>query len=148
MRSIWHTFVAVALSAAAHGADLTAIGGWNENAHGNVTAGVGLQSTVESTPGATALTISNTTGGWTLRIRRGVGAWNDDLKLFVRRSSAGIGSGTISGGEAYVEVTAGDVAIFSGSDDRSSIALQYKLTGLSHNVSPNVYTASLLFTVQ
>ncbi len=150
MRSILRiTLLAIALSSAAgHAADLVSVGNWNESAPAHVVAGAGLQSTFESVPGATTLTISNTTGVWNVRIRRSAGGWNGDLKLFVKRSSAGSGSGTVSGGDAYVEVTTSDVQIFSGSADRSNVALQYKITGLSHAVPPNSYAASILFSVQ
>jgi len=132
-------------------ADLISSGDWAEtiNASKLVSgAGSNLQSQLQSLAGVTTLTISNVSGAWTLRARRSGGSWHGDVTLFVKRTSAGSGSGSVSGGDAFVELTGSDVEIFSGSDARSNVALQFKLTGLSVGISPANYLSSVIFTVQ
>lgn len=139
----------VAASAAA--ADLTSLGDWTETlTAADLVGGAGtdLPNQLESVAGVTTLTISNAPGAWTVRVRRGSGHWNNDFALFVKRTSAGSGSGTISGGESFVEITGTDSEIFSGSEARSGVSLQFKLTGLARNVSAATYSSSLIFTVQ
>lgn len=152
MKSFLHKFLTLfALTGLAHSADLTSIGDWSENVTAaNLVSGAGsdLQSQIESISGVTTLTISNAPGAWTLRARRSSSQWNNNLAVYAKRTSAGSGSGTISGGNAYVELTGNDSEIFSGTENRGSIAIQFKLTGLSRSVSPATYISSIIFTVQ
>ena len=141
------------LVSAAQAADVSFIGSWSHTlTASHLTAGAGsdLQNQTESVAGVTILTVSNAPGDWTLRARLGNtgGNWNDNFALFVRRTSAGSGSGSVSGGETYVEVTSTDTLIFSGSEDRNNISLQFKLTGLANNVAAATYLSSIIFTVQ
>ena len=136
---------------AGHAADLTALGNWTETlTASNLVSGAGsdLQNQLVSVAGVTTITISESAGAWTLRARRSSSQWNDNFALFVKRTSSGSGSGSISGAEGYVEITGSDAEIFSGSESRSSISLQYKLTGLATNVSAATYLSSIIFTVQ
>ena len=58
-----------------------------------------------------------------------------------------MGNGTITGGASYVELTSVDTDLFTGSGDRISVAVQYKLTGVSVQVSPDIYNTSIIFTI-
>jgi hypothetical protein len=139
------------LPAAIHGADLTSLGDWTETltaSHLSAGAGSDLPNQLESIAGVTTLTITNAPGAWTLRARRSGKRWNNDFALFVKRTSAGVGSGSISGGEGYVEITGSNGEIFEGAGSRSSISLQFKLTGLASNVAAETYFSSIIFTVQ
>ena len=141
----------LALATTDHAADLVSSGDWTATiTASNLVSGAGsnLQSQVQSLAGVTTLTISNAPGSWTLRVRRTGSPWSGAVALFVKRTSAGSGSGSISGGDSFVEVTGTDVEIFNGSEARSNVALQFKLTGLSVGVSPASYLASIVFTVQ
>ncbi|MEN3370008.1 MAG: hypothetical protein V7609_2151 [Verrucomicrobiota bacterium] len=136
---------------ASQAADLSSIGSWSESlTAANLVSGAGsdLQNQIESVSGVTALTISNAPGPWSVRARLSSSQWNSNFTLFVRRSSAGSGSGTISGAEGYIEITGSDSEIFSGSENRGSISLQFKLTGLAGNISVATYLSSIIFTVQ
>lgn len=135
---------------AGHAADLTALGNWTETlTASNLAAGAGsdLQNQLVSVAGVSTITISDAPGAWVVRARRSSSQWNDSFSLFVKRTSSGSGSGSISGAEAYVEITGSDAEIFSGSESRSSISLQFKLTGLATNVSAATYLSSIIFTV-
>ena len=140
------------VSGTAWTADLTATGGWSRTITANdLTAGAGsdLASQQESSAGATTLTITSTGGGaWRIKVRHTPSTWHSNFTLWVKRTSDGTGDGSISGGSGYIQVTAVDAELFSGTKDRSNISLQYKLTGLSKNVSPNSYLSSVVFTVE
>lgn len=139
------------LRAASDAADLTSMGDWTETLTASTLAsgaGSDLPNQLESIAGVTTLTITNAPGAWSVRARRASSQWNNNFALFVRRTSGGSGSGSISGGEGYVEITGSDAEIFAGSESRSSISLQFKLTGLASNVAADTYLSSIIFTVQ
>lgn len=152
MKSSLHKrLVLLALPALVHGADITSIGDWSETiTAANLVSGAGsnLQAQFESVAGVTSLTITNAPGAWTLRVRRGGSGGHGDVTVFVKRTSSGSGSGSVSGGTAYVELTGTDTELFTGTDARSGISLQFKLTGLSRSVTPATYLSSIIFTVQ
>lgn len=138
-----------ALCGTSQAADLTSSGDWVETiTAANLVSGAGsdLQAQFESISGVSTLTISIAPGAWSLRVR--VSGGHGDVTVHVKRTSAGSGSGSISGGTAYLALTGSDTELFSGSEDRSSVSLQFKLTGLSQNVSPATYLSSIIFTVQ
>jgi hypothetical protein len=141
----------LALASAGHAADLIATGDWNNTVNAALLvsgAGSSLPVQVQSISGVTTLSISNAPGNWTIRVRRAGGPWHSNLTLFVKRTSAGAGSGTVNGGDTFVEVTGADTELFGGSGARSNVSLQFKLTGLSLDVSPATYLSSIVFTVQ
>ena len=134
--------------------DLSTTGGWTEtvNELDLVSgAGSGLVDTYESVTDATSMTISNCTGdtdNWRLDVRRIDDAgWHGDFTLYVQRTSNGEGTGSVSGGLSYIEITTTDTQLFSGAGDRSNISIQYKLTGISIDVLPATYTETMTFTV-
>jgi hypothetical protein len=135
----------------ASAADLSSTGDWTENVNAShLTAGAGsnLPAAFQSVSGTTVLSIANAPGNWRVKARRGSGNWNGNLILWVKRTSDGSGSGTISGGDTFVELGATDAEIFSGTEARGNISLQYKLTGLTSGVAPDAYTSSIIFTIQ
>ena len=134
--------------------DLSTTGGWSETINEfDLVSGAGsdLVDTYESATDATSMTISNCTGdsdNWRLDVRRIDDAgWHGDFTIYVKRTSDGEGTGSVSGGLSYIEITTTDTQLFSGAGDRSNISIQYKLTGMSINVSPNTYGETITFTV-
>jgi hypothetical protein len=134
--------------------DLSTTGGWTETVNEfDLVSGAGsdLIDTYESATDATSMTISSCTGdtdNWQLLVRRIDDAgWHGDFTLYAKRTSGGEGTGSISGGSAYIEITTTDTQLFSGAGDRSNISIQYKLTGMSINVLPNTYSETITFTV-
>lgn len=139
------------MSAVLRGADLTSQGDWvlSVNASHLVTgAGSNFPAQFESLAGVTTLTITNAPGNWSLKARCVGGHGHGGVAIHVKRTSAGTGSGTINGGTAYVELGANDAELFTGSEARSGISLQFRLTGLSPDVPPAAYFSSIVFTVQ
>lgn len=133
--------------------DISAAGGWSETIDENDLqsgAGSDLTDIYESVTGATTASISNCAGdsdNWRVDVRRSDGNWHGDYVLYVQRTSEGTGTGSISGGDAYIEVTTTDIEFFSGAGNRDNIELQYKLTGMSINASPNTYNTTIIFTI-
>lgn len=131
-------------------ADVTAAGGWMDTVTAaNLASGAGSDlAPLESVSGTTILNVANSSGNWHLRARLTAGQWNENLTIWVKRTSDGSGSGTIAGGNSYVQLTAADLEIFSGLNDRANISLQFKITGLTRRVHPSTYNSSITFTVQ
>lgn len=129
---------------------ITVTGDWPEtidSADLQAGAGSDLISTYESAADAVNIDISATVGDWGLDVKKIDTNWHSDLHLYVKRTSDGSGSGSISGGDAYQEVTDTDQGFFSGNDDRSSINVQLRLTGVSIQVPPDTYTTAVYYTV-
>ncbi len=111
-------------------------------------AGSDLQSSQESASGVTTITISGASSqSWTVKVRRGTGTWNNNVTLFVQRTSSGSGPGTITGGTSYVSVGTIDTTFFTGSGNKSGISLQFKLVGFSKSIPPGTYSAPVTFSV-
>lgn len=141
----------LALAIAAPGADVSSMGNWTELINSSdLTAGAGsnLASQYESISGSTTIDIVNTAGSsWRIFARRSGGTWHDSFSLSLRRTSDGSGSGAILGGASHVQLSTLDTEIFTGTGDRNGIAVQFKLTGMSTDIAPNIYSSGIIFTV-
>jgi len=132
---------------------ITVTGNWAETIDASdLQAGAGsdLISTYESASNVGIVDISSTAGNWALVIKKTDTNWHGNFHLYVKRTSDGSGSGTISGGTAYQEITDTDQPFFRGSSDcfdRSNINLQLKLEGVSIQVPPGTYTTKIYYTV-
>jgi hypothetical protein len=110
-------------------------------------AGSNLPNTRESTTNAISINITSTNGNWGLTVNKTNIKWHDNLHLWVKRTSDGSGLGSISGGSSYVEATDIGNAFFNGNGDRSNVNIQLQLTGISIQVPPDTYTATIYYTV-
>ena len=133
--------------------DITATGSWSRTIDASdLASGAGsdLVGIYESAVNATVLTLLNTTGNtdnWRIDVRRSDSTWHGDFILYIQRTSDGTGGGSISGGLSYTAIGTTDSQFFSGAGDRSSVNLQYKLTGMSVSIPPNTYSTTVVFTV-
>ncbi len=129
--------------------DISVIGSWSETIDENdllAGAGADLKNSYESPDNQVLITISGTTGGWRVDIKRVDANWHADLSLSVRRTGSGTG-GSVSGGDTYTEVTGTDQPFFTGSDSVSGITAQIKLSGISIQVLPDNYSTTVYYTV-
>jgi len=129
---------------------ITATGNWSETIDASdLTAGAGsnLIDTYQSAADAVSMDIAATSGNWKLDVKKINSNWHDNLHLYIQRTSDGTGPGSISGGDSYLEVTDIDITFFSGNGDRSNVNVRLKLTGVSVQVPPGVYTAAVYYTV-
>jgi len=129
---------------------ITVTGSWSETIDAlDLQAGAGsdLISTYESAAEAVSIDISATSGNWGLDVKKIDTNWHSNLHLHVKKTSDGTGSGSISGGDSYQEVTDIDQSFFSGNGDRSNVNVQLKLNGVSIQVPPDTYTTTIYYTV-
>jgi hypothetical protein len=133
--------------------DISASGGWTETIdEADLVSGAGsdLIDTYQSITNATTANISNCaddSDNWEIDVRRVDGTWDGDFTLYVKRTSDGEGSGSISGGISYIEITTTDTQFFTGAGNRNNVDLQYELTGMSISASPENYSTIVVFTV-
>jgi hypothetical protein len=129
--------------------DISAVGGWTETIDSSdLVSGAGsdLAGTYESNADATTIDITHDPQ-WRVDIHRTDTNWSLDFTLYARRTSDGSGSGSISGGTSYMEITTVGTQFFTGSENRSGIDAQYQLTGMSVGVSPDTYSTTVTYTV-
>lgn len=113
-------------------------------------AGSELRSSYMSAENATTLNINRARGKdyyWRVEVKRIDVNWPSGLTLYVRRTSDGIGYGSISGGTTFIPISSINQIFFEGSDNRSSINCQYKLDGVSIDISPGSYITTIIYTV-
>lgn len=141
----------LSLAIVASGADVSSVGNWSETIDASdliAGAGSNVTSQYESVTGSTTLDIINTAGGsWRIVARRADSTWDVNLSLFVRRTSDGSGPGAILSGTSYVQLSALDTEMFTGTGDRGTVAVRFKLTGVSKDLSPNIYSTGIIFTI-
>ena len=126
----------VAVPTAALSGNIAITGSWSETIDANdLVAGAG--STVNSTyeSAADAITVDLTAIGvgdsWDIEISMTEGTWSSNFTLWARRTSAGTGPGTVSGGMSYQEITSTPTTLFSGTGSRNDIEVQLQLTGVA-----------------
>jgi len=91
--------------------------------------------------------ITQTGKNWTVNIQGSVTNWYSGLSVYVRRTSDGSGSGSISGGTGWMQVTLGSQQFFTGNKRRLGINVQCGLTGMSIQVPPDIYSGTITYTV-
>jgi hypothetical protein len=109
--------------------------------------GSDLTDTYESAVDAAYIDVSATTGSWSIDIKKVDTNWHANFHLYVKRTSDGNGSGSISGGLSYQEITDTDQNFFGGNRARSFVDLQLRLTGVSVQIPPDTYTTTVYYTV-
>lgn len=148
----WRCIVLLSFISPAHASDLSAAGIWSTSlTASDLAAGPGsdLRSPVESAAGQVALTISNTAGGsWTVTVRDDGALWPAGVHISVRIASTGSGSGSVSGGGAYLALGGAAQTLLSGTGDRADVQLQFKLDGVSVRNSLGNYSANIIYSLQ
>ncbi|MCK5833798.1 hypothetical protein KAH81_09035 [bacterium] len=96
----------------------------------------------ESVLDIVTIDVSGTIGDtdeWAVEAKIAGSGYPEELHLYIMRTSDGGGSGSISGGGAYIELTAEFGEIFTGSGDRNDINIREKISGVSAtiNVAPH-----------
>ena len=136
----------------AYAVDITASGGGVDllaDSSGLI-AGENRPRSYESRADATILDITGTADSkdaWLVRVRKNDGLWPEGVTVSLKRTDNGNGGGAINGGTSYTTLSDSYVDFFDGSGDRTSILIQYKISGIATALSPAVYGASITFTV-
>jgi hypothetical protein len=127
---------------------ISANGSWTETIGAPPpAAGDDLPNTCESASNVISINITATSSNWGLTVKKIDSKWHSNLHLWVKRTSDGSGTGSISGGSSYIEATDTDNAFFNGNGDRNNVNIQLKLTGVSIHVPPDTYTTTVYYTV-
>ena len=128
-------------------------GNWSEPVgEPDLTGGAGsdLQGDYESASNIATIDISGTideADTWTVEAKLVETDWLAGLHFYVERTSAGSGTGSISGGETYLELTDTYQTFFSGSGDRSGIDVQEKVSGVSATMNIDDYSITIIYKV-
>jgi hypothetical protein len=85
--------------------------------------------------------------GWRLDVRREGGIWPRGMRLWVRRTGDGLGSGRLSGGMSFQEVTPNGMLLCLGTGDRLSVPLQLKITGVALGTPVGTYATAIGYTL-
>ncbi|MEW5768087.1 MAG: hypothetical protein AB1797_10785 [bacterium] len=131
--------------------NITVTGSWSEIIDASdLQAGPGsdLINSYESASNAISIEITGTgQANWQVNVKKIDTDWPSSFYLYVKRTSDGIGGGSISRGTFYQEVTETDKDFFEGQANRSDIHLQLKLGGVSVQIPPGTYTTTVYYTV-
>ena len=130
--------------------NLTLTGSWAETIDASdLVAGAGsdLIGTYESAANQVIISIDTVVNKWEVYVKKIDSNWHANFQLSVRRTSSGTGSGSISLGTSYQQVTDIDELFFKGRRDRANINVQLQLTGVSVQIPPDTYTTTVYYTV-
>jgi hypothetical protein len=133
--------------------NITVTGSWTQTIDkNNLTGGPGtdLTSTYTSAQNINLVTITGAVSkrdNWQINIKRINNTWNGSLQISARRTSSGTGTGSVSGGQNYIQVSETDTVFFTGAGNLSGIRVQLQLTGASLQVSPNQYSTTIQYTI-
>ncbi len=73
--------------------------------------------------------------------------WNSYFRVYARRTSDGNGNGYISGGTEYVEAGTSSQEFFRGGKNRSNIAIQLRLSGVTVGAEYGTYVTNVIYTI-
>lgn len=112
-------------------------------------AGSDLKSDYESASDAVSIDIlgANDEDSWQVEVRKDDIQWHDKLALYIQRTSAGGGSGTIQEGESYQKITEINQPFFEGSGAKRGITARLKLSGMSLQIPPGTYATTIYYTI-
>ena len=133
--------------------DFSVTGGWDLTIDAtDMTGGAGsdIASDYVSAANAVLMDITGTivvAEPWYITVNKSDVEWDGSLHLSMQRSSDGTGTGTISGGTAWLELTATAQSFFQGTEDRASIQIQLMLSGVSVTLGSKVYTTQVVLTL-
>lgn len=112
-------------------------------------AGSPLKDSYESNPKLVYVNITGNirpTDRWRVEVRKVDINWDNRFALFIRRTSDGRGGG-VSGGGSYIQLTNTNQYFFSGIGRVDSITLQLMIKGVLIEIPPDMYNASIIYTI-
>jgi hypothetical protein len=131
-----------------------ASGGWNFIVgKDNIPGGPGGNVTgdYESPVDAETLTVGACTSAadaWRIDIKKTDALWDSDLVISARIRNPGTGDGTLTSFGTYQVLTDTSMPFLSGTGNRTGIAIQLKVSGISiSRIQAGRYLADLVYTV-
>lgn len=145
--------LAALVSAPSLAADLSVTGTWSvalDASDLQAGAGSDLSTEQQSASAEVVLDVSGlaaASDAWRVEVSRADVGWPPGVRLWVTRSGAGTGPGSVGGGTGWIEVTGLPTPFFSGAGDRAGIGVRLRLTGLSVGLSPDAFASNVTYTV-
>ncbi|MBN1697940.1 MAG: hypothetical protein JW881_10540 [Spirochaetales bacterium] len=112
-----------------------------------VTAGTDVTDSYYTTDTQYYFSMINPKNNYRIDMERTTGSWNANLSICVMRTTDGSGSGTISGGTSYIEITDSVATFFTGSDARNDVYIKYRIDGVTvPDLAATTYTSTITYT--
>ena len=131
--------------------EITVSGSWQETIDsGDLILGPEwmLPSTYTSSANAALVNISaKLRDNWIVSVSKIDSVWDPRMSLYIRRTGSGSGTGLISGGTSFQQLTPSGQTFFSGSNKRTGIPIQFQLTGMTLAIPPANRMTTILYTV-
>lgn len=84
---------------------------------------------------------------WRVTVNKSDINWDNQVKVYVRRTNDGSGNGTTWGGTNYTQITNMPQTFLQGQGLLNNIYLQYKLSGISVELPANTYYTDIVYTL-
>ncbi len=86
---------------------------------------------------------------WTVSVNKNDINWNNQVKIFVRRTSGGSGhgSGSVYGGLNYIQINNLSSTFITGDKKVNDIDIQYKITGVDVTLPADDYYTDIVYTL-
>jgi len=88
---------------------------------------------------------------WSVSVNKNDTRWNNQVKVFVRRTSSGTsngnGSGSVYGGLNYIQINNLSSTFITGNKKMSNIDIQYKITGVDVTLPADDYYTDIVYTL-
>lgn len=148
---IFLLFAAFVLWRFVQAATITVTGTWFRTiGSADLQAGPGSNLTATYSSATNQITMGLATTGalpWRVDVRRIDSLWHANFVLSIRRTNNGTGgTGTVSGGTTYLQITTINQTFVTGSGTRTGITLQERLGGVSVQIPPATYTTTIQYT--
>lgn len=132
-----------------NGQSITVTGDWNYTIPSTdiTEAGEDFSGTYESSVNQVSIDVQYS-NKWEVSVNKNNIDWNNDLRIYVKRSGDGIGSKKINGGKNYKRIRNKSNIFFRGDKDRLFIPLQFKIDRVSVTLPANTYIVEIVYTLQ
>jgi len=84
---------------------------------------------------------------WRVTVNKSDINWDNQVKIYVRRTNSGSGNGSVWGCTNYTQIQNMPQTAMQGQGALNNIYLQYKLTGISVSLPANTYYTDIIYTL-
>ena len=116
----------------------------------SILAGQNYSPEIESTSNAVLMSITGfkNKDNWSVTVNKSDANWDTGVAVYVKRTTAGTGLGTVSGGTTYLQVLNTPQTFVTGTGKHvSDINLQYKLNGISVELEATTFYTDIVYTL-
>lgn len=84
---------------------------------------------------------------WTVQVQKNDINWDNQVKIYVRRTSNGNGKGNVWGGWNFIQINNLNSTFITGYEKLNNIDIQYKLEGIDVTLEAGTYYADIVYTL-